>query len=80
MTAVAQGKCASYVFATVSELDTWLTNTTNTAKLEVGDVFLIQAVDVPDYWWDGSAKQKLETTKVDLTTITNAEIDTIVAS
>lgn len=80
LTAVAQGKCASYVFATVSELDTWLGNATNKAKLEVGDVFLIKAVDVPDYWWDGSAKQILETTKVDLTAITNAEIDTIVAS
>ena len=80
MTAIAQGKCASYVFETVSELDTWLGNATNKAKLEVGDVFLIKAVDVPDYWWDGSAKQVLETTKVDLTTITNAEIDTIVAS
>lgn len=79
MVAVAQGKCASYVFATVEELETWLTKTTNTANLKVGDVFLIKAVDVPDYWWDGSAKQILETTKVNLTTITNAEIDTIVA-
>ena len=77
---IANGKCASYVFATVAELETWLTNTTNTAKLNVGDVFLIKAVDVPDYWWDGSAKQILETTKVDLSTISNAEIDTIVAS
>ena len=80
MTEIAQGKCASYVFATVSELETWLKNTTNTANLKVGDVFLIKAVDVPDYWWDGSAKQVLETTKVNLTAITNAEIDTIVAS
>lgn len=80
ITAIASGKCASYVFATVAELETWLTNTTNTAKLNVGDVFLIKAVDVPDYWWDGSAKQILETTKVDLSTISNAEIDTIVAS
>lgn len=80
MVAVAQGKCASYVFETVDELDTWLTKTENTTKLKIGDVFLIKAVNVPDYWWDGSTKQILETTKVDLTSITNSEIDTIVAS
>ena len=80
--AVAQGKCDSYVFDTVDALDTWLTNTDNTSKLQTGDVFLIRATDVPDYWWDGttSKKQILETTKVDLTTISNTEIDTIVAS
>ena len=82
LTAIAQGKCASYVFDTVDALDTWLGNAENTAKLKTGDVFLIRAVDVPDYWWDGntSSKQILETTKVDLSTISNTEIDTIVAS
>lgn len=80
LTAIASGKCASYVFNTVEELETWLTKTENTVKLKIGDVFLIKAINVPDYWWDGSAKQILETTKVDLTSITNAEIDTIVAS
>lgn len=80
MSEIANGKCASYVFETVDELDTWLGNSENTEKLKVGDVFLIKATDVPDYWWDGSGKSKLETTKVTLTTITNAEIDEIVAS
>lgn len=82
MSEIANGKCDSYVFDTVGDLDTWLANTQNTANLKTGDVFLIRAVDVPDYWWDESTKSKqvLETTKVDLSTITNAEIDTIVAS
>ncbi len=82
VTEIAQGKCKSYVFDTVEELETWLGVADNTAKLKTGDVFLIRAVDVPDYWWDEntSSKQILETTKVDLTTITNAEIDAIVAS
>ena len=82
LTAIATGKCASYVFDTVDALDTWLANTENTVNLKTGDVFLIRAVDVPDYWWDGntSSKQILETTKVDLSTISNTEIDTIVAS
>lgn len=82
LTAIATGKCASYVFNTVDELDVELAKSEFTAKLKTGDVFLIRAVDVPDYWWDETtnSKQILETTKVDLTTITNAEIDTIVAS
>lgn len=80
ITEVASGKCKSEVFNTVTELDEWLKDSTNTAKLNVGDVFLIRAIDVPDYWWDGSAKQQLETTKVVIDYITNAEIDTIVAS
>lgn len=82
MAEIAQGKCKSYTFDTVEELDTWLANEENTADLNTGDVFLIRAVDVPDYWWDGetSTKRVLETTKVDLTSITNAEIDAILAT
>ena len=66
---VANGKTACYVFDTTADLDTWLANSNNTANLKTGDVFLIRAVDVPDWWWDGttSTKQRLETTKVDLT-------------
>ena len=63
---VASGKTASYVFNTVAELDAELAKAEFVAKLKTGDVFLIRALNVPDYWWDGSAKQILETTKVDL--------------
>lgn len=82
MAEIARGKCASYVFNTVDELDTWLANSTNTENLRTGDVFYIRAVDVPDYWWDKETgtKQILETTKVDLTAITNEEIDAILAT
>lgn len=82
MVAVAEGKRSSYVFDTVDEMNTWVADSSNTANLKTGDVFLIRAVDVPDYWWDATTDsvQILETTKVDLTTITNTEIDTIVAS
>lgn len=78
ITEIAEGKCQTFVFATVDELTAWLANDENTKDLKVGDVFLVKAVDVPDYWWDGTTKQILETTKVDLTAITNAEIDKIV--
>lgn len=65
---VALGKNQARVFATVTALDTWLEVPENIAKLNVGDNFYITATDVPDYWWDGKQKQKLETQKVDLTT------------
>ena len=80
LTEIANGKCKTEVFDTVEDMNTWLENTANTEGLKVGDVFLIRAVNVPDYWWDGSSAQILETTKVELNVITNAEIDTIVAT
>ena len=65
---IAGGKCQAYTFETVDELDTWLGNDENTAKLNNGDVFYIRAVGVPDYWWDKQTQSKciLETTKVEL--------------
>ena len=80
VTEIANGKCKTQVFDTVDDMNTWLANSTNTDGLKIGDVFLIRAVDVPDYWWDGSAAKVLETTKVELNAISNTEIDTIVAT
>lgn len=80
VTAIANGKCHSEVFDTVDDMNTWIANTENTKNLKIGDVFLIRAVNVPDYWWDGSSAQILETTKVEINVISNTEIDTIVAS
>ncbi|MBS6396662.1 MAG: phage tail protein [Clostridiales bacterium] len=65
---VALGRNQARVFATVAELDAWLAVEDNVAQLHVGDNFYIVAVNVPDYWWDGAAKQPLETQKVDMTT------------
>ena len=79
LTNIANGKTASYVFETVAALDAELAKTEFTAKLKVGDVFLIVATDVPDYWWTGSAKAQLETTKVDLSRIEETDIDKMVA-
>ena len=64
--AVAMGKNQAKVFDTVADLDAWLTVPANLNTLSVGDHFYIKEVDVPDYWWDGVQKQKLETQKVDL--------------
>lgn len=80
VTAIANGKCHAEVFNTEEEMNAWIANTENTKNLRTGDVFLIRAVNVPDYWWDGSSAQVLETTKVELNVISNADIDAIVAT
>lgn len=64
--AIAKGRATGYVFDTVSDLDLWLQDESNVSKLVLGDNFYIREVDVPDYWWDGTEKQQLETQKVDL--------------
>lgn len=64
---IAKGKATGYVFDTLADLELWLLDVNNTAKLVLGDNLYIKATDVPDYWWDGTTKQPLETQKVNLT-------------
>ena len=74
--AIAKGRATGYVFDTVADLDLWLQDENNVSKLVLGDNFYIREVDVPDYWWDGSQKQQLETQKVDLSEYyTKSEVD-----
>lgn len=61
VTEIAEGKRKSYVFDDTAELDTWLANTENTENLQIGDVFLLRSTIEPDYWWDGSDKEILDT-------------------
>lgn len=65
--AIARGKSRARVFNTKADLDTWLLTPANVAELQIGDNFYIKAIDVPDYWWDGTQTQALEGEKVDLT-------------
>ena len=83
---IAKGRATGYVFDTVEELDNWLLVEENTSKLVLGDNLYIRTVGVPDYWWDGTNKQVLETEKPDLTeyakkeqfvTLTQAEYDAL---
>lgn len=64
---IAKGRATGYVFDTKADMDAWLENPENVSNLVLGDNLYIRATDVPDYWWDGSAAQMLETQKVDLT-------------
>jgi len=79
ITEIANGKCKTKVFDTVDDMNTWLADSENTENLKTGDMFLIRVVDVPDYWWDGSSAQVLETSKVTIEFLTNDEIDEILA-
>ena len=63
---IAKGRATGYVFDTLEDLEIWLEDDNNIANLILGDNLYIRAIDVPDYWWDGNSKQKLETQKVDL--------------
>ena len=70
---IAKGRAAGYVFDTYEDMILWLqsllegTGVADGGFLNLGDNFYIRATNVPDYWWDGSAAQPLETQKVDLT-------------
>ena len=73
---IAKGRATAYIYDTVEALDTDLSNPEFVAKLVKGDNFYIKALDVPDYWWDGTEKQQLETEKPDLSGfITDVQID-----
>lgn len=80
LTEVAQGKRTSYVFDDEAAMNAYIAIETNKEKLQIGDAMLIRATDVPDYWWDGTDVQIMETRKFNLETLSNAEIDEIVAS
>ena len=73
---IAEGRSQAKVFDDEEAMEAWLAVPTNTETLNVGDSLLIRAVDSPDYWWDGTSAQVLETEKVDLTDYyTKAEVD-----
>ena len=74
---IINGKSTGYVFNTYQNLLDWLDISENRAGLRQGDNLYIIDVDVPDYWWDGTQIQQLETQKCDLTNLaTKTELAT----
>lgn len=57
------GSAPGLVFDTVADMEAYVAE--HHAELKVGQNLYIREVDVPDYWWDGTAVQELET-KVNL--------------
>lgn len=64
--AIAKGRATGYVFDTKTDMDLALEDDDFVEGLVLGDNLYIRATDTPDYWWDGSEAQMLETQKVDL--------------
>ena len=63
------------VFDTVADMEAYVAE--HSAELKVGQNLYIREVDVPDYWWDGTAAQELEV-KVDLSGYAKqAEVDSL---
>lgn len=63
---IASGKSTGHVFETKQEMETWLSDTSHKALLNVGDHLYIKNDEEYDHWWDGEEAQELQTQKVDL--------------
>lgn len=70
---IAEGGAIAKVFDTKEDLDTWLAIEGNPDTLSVGQNIYIKAADTPDYWWDGTGLQVLETDKVEIESMTYDE-------
>ncbi|KAA6372166.1 MAG: hypothetical protein EZS28_032307, partial [Streblomastix strix] len=66
---IASGKSKGYVFATTDEMNTWMEDQENVAKLAIGDNLYIADKQVMDYWWDGSSLRALETELPDMSNV-----------
>ncbi|KAA6391292.1 MAG: hypothetical protein EZS28_013184 [Streblomastix strix] len=58
---IVSGKSKRYVFATTDEMNTWMEDQGNVAKLAIGDNLYIVDKQVKDYQWDGTGFRVLET-------------------
>lgn len=70
---IASGASTAKVFNTKEELDEWLETEGNPETLKVGQNIYIKAKDTPDYWWDGTGLQELETGTVTIEELTYDE-------
>ncbi|KAA6375859.1 MAG: hypothetical protein EZS28_028612, partial [Streblomastix strix] len=66
---IASGKSKGYVFATTDEMNTWMDDQENVAKLAIGDNLYIVDKEVMDYWWDGTNLRALETELPDMSNV-----------
>lgn len=67
------GGVTAKVFDTKADLDAWLAVEGNADTLVVGQNIYIKATNTPDYWWDGTGLQILETDKVEIESMTYNE-------
>lgn len=75
---IAEGKTSSFVFDTVSAMNEWLANPSNTAQLSIGSNLYIRENGVPDYWWDGTMAVELESEGANLSDYyTSEQVDAL---
>lgn len=75
---IAEGKTSSFVFDTVSAMNEWLANPSNTAQLSIGSNLYIRENGVPDYWWDGTTAIELESEGANLSDYyTSEQVDAL---
>lgn len=70
---LSSGIMPAKVFDTKSALDEWLAEEDNADTLKVGQNIYIVDAGTPDYWWDGTGLQVLETDKVEIESMTYDE-------
>lgn len=70
---VAEGGAIAKAFDTKAELDEWLAMEGKAETLKVGQNIYIAETGTPDYWWDGTRLQVLETEKVEIESMTYEE-------
>lgn len=70
---IAAGGTVAKVFDTKADLDAWLAVEGNAETLVVGQDIYIEEKKTPDYWWDGTGLQVLETDKVEIESMTYDE-------
>ncbi|KAA6384409.1 MAG: hypothetical protein EZS28_020063, partial [Streblomastix strix] len=63
---ITSGKSKDYFFATTDEMNTWMENQENVAKLAIGDNLYIVDKQVMEYWSDGTGLRALETELPDM--------------
>lgn len=74
------GMSATKVFDTKADLDAWLAVEGNPETLIIGQNIYITATGTPDYWWDGTGLQVLETDTVVIESMTYEETTTALNS
>jgi hypothetical protein len=71
--AIARGRATAVIFDTLSHMQSWLIGEyihpegSVVSDLIKGDNLYILDTSVPDYWWDGTSAQELESESPDLT-------------
>lgn len=73
LTDISTGSSIAKVFDTKADLDAWLEIEGNAETLVIGQNIYITATGTPDYWWDGTGLQVLETDKVEIESMTYDE-------